>query len=204
MKMQRNFTFLFVHLVLTSVNCKLSVMTISAWNNYGVVEKFYKSVSQNVPSAEKHWFVADTPESTDSRIDTIRQKANAHHIQILTVEDVKKYMPYSPYELAIRYDMVCFNTAIKPHVFKYLFKEGYSKVIFFDPDCVIYNPLDDLIRNFISVYLCTEKKCDNNQNSSNDYEYINNSPPFPYGDVGHGRDKRIYASTAFRFVRFGG
>ena len=124
---------------------KISVMTISAWNNYGVVQKFFESVSEKIPQSSKHWFIADRPDEFDSRIRNIKTDATQRGINILTLHDVQTYMDFSPYELAFRYNLVCFNTAIKPHVFNYLFKTGYSKVLFFDPDIVIYNPLNELL-----------------------------------------------------------
>lgn len=146
--MRANFKIRFILLCVPHVlgfETKISVMTISAWNNYGVVEKFFESVSKNIPEADKHWFVADRPEEYDHRIYDIKKESRHNNINILTINDVKKSMNYSPYELAFRYNLVCFNTAIKPHVFKHLFKSGYNKVLFFDPDIVIYNPLNELL-----------------------------------------------------------
>lgn len=36
-------------------------------------------------------------------------------------------VPFDAMELAFRYDIVCFNTAIKPWVFKLLFARGYER-----------------------------------------------------------------------------
>jgi len=40
------------------------------------------------------------------------------------------------------YDMIEFNTALKPFFINYLFNKGYEKVIYLDPDIYVYNRLD--------------------------------------------------------------
>ena len=46
---------------------------------------------------------------------------------------------------AFAYDVMEFNTAIKPSVMLRLFERGYRKVIYFDPDIALYRRLDDLL-----------------------------------------------------------
>ncbi len=47
--------------------------------------------------------------------------------------------------LTFRYEIVELNTAVKPFLFEYLFKvHGLDRVAYFDPDMVLYAPLDDL------------------------------------------------------------
>lgn len=48
--------------------------------------------------------------------------------------------------MAFKYDIVEFNTAIKPFGIKYLFGKGYKKVIYFDPDIRLYHDLQDLFQ----------------------------------------------------------
>jgi hypothetical protein len=44
-----------------------------------------------------------------------------------------------------QYSLLEINTAIKPFVFELLFKRGFEKVIYFDPDIAIYSSLEDMI-----------------------------------------------------------
>lgn len=49
-------------------------------------------------------------------------------------------------QLALKYNIIEFNTAVKPLVFQYFISRGESdKVIYFDPDICIYNKLDPVI-----------------------------------------------------------
>lgn len=47
-------------------------------------------------------------------------------------------------EMAFRYDVIEFNTSIKPFCFNKLFGEGYEKVIYLDPDIYVVNPLTEI------------------------------------------------------------
>ena len=45
-------------------------------------------------------------------------------------------------QMSFAYDIVEFNTAVKPFFIKYLFDKGYRKVIYIDPDILVCNRLD--------------------------------------------------------------
>ncbi|OFW35613.1 MAG: hypothetical protein A2074_04115 [Candidatus Aquicultor primus] len=46
--------------------------------------------------------------------------------------------------MAMQYDIMEFNTSIKPSCFAYLFAKKYKKVLYLDPDIQVYRPLDQL------------------------------------------------------------
>ncbi|MEI9919619.1 MAG: hypothetical protein WDO14_12575 [Bacteroidota bacterium] len=56
-------------------------------------------------------------------------------------------------DMAFKYNVTEFCTAVKPFCFDYLFRKGYTKAIYFDPDIYVLNSLDgifnDLDNNFI-------------------------------------------------------
>ncbi|SEM71289.1 hypothetical protein SAMN05192574_101560 [Mucilaginibacter gossypiicola] len=60
-------------------------------------------------------------------------------------------------ELSFKYNLVEFCTALKPFCFKYLMDFlGYGKVIYFDPDILVYNSLDSIYEKLdTSVMLLT-------------------------------------------------
>ena len=57
-------------------------------------------------------------------------------------------------EMAFKYDVVEFSTAIKPFAIKKLFNEGYDKVCYLDPDIYVKNSLDyifDTLNTYSSI-----------------------------------------------------
>lgn len=66
-------------------------------------------------------------------------------------------------EMKYKYDLVEFNTSIKPFVFKKLFSKGYKKIIYFDPDIYVYSSLSPLLEilNNYSVALTPHRTCAN-------------------------------------------
>jgi glycosyltransferase involved in cell wall biosynthesis len=50
----------------------------------------------------------------------------------------------SPRQFCFRYTLLELNTAVKPWMFAYLFERGYDRVIYFDPDIVLYSRLEEI------------------------------------------------------------
>lgn len=44
--------------------------------------------------------------------------------------------------MTFKYDVVEFNTAVKPFFFSYLLERGYKKIIYFDPDIMLFQRVD--------------------------------------------------------------
>jgi len=129
-----------------------AVFTISAWNNWAVVQAFFESLLTHNPWLERAvWFIADRSDHPDpackeilAAFAALRKRHTSTFIQVLSLEEVAHYMPFSPMELAFRYALKTFNTAIKPHVFQYLFRMGSDYVLYFDPDVHFYSDLDEV------------------------------------------------------------
>ncbi|MEA2489458.1 MAG: hypothetical protein QOH21_1250 [Acidobacteriota bacterium] len=49
-----------------------------------------------------------------------------------------------PRRFCFRYTLLELNTAVKPWMFAYLFARGYDRVVYLDPDIVVYSPLAEL------------------------------------------------------------
>ncbi|QHS52984.1 group 1 glycosyl transferase [Edaphobacter sp. 12200R-103] len=60
-------------------------------------------------------------------------------IQVLAIEELGLPAFQS---LAFKYDILELNTGVKPSYLKYLFALGADKVIYFDPDIYIFNPVE--------------------------------------------------------------
>lgn len=50
-------------------------------------------------------------------------------------------------QMAFKYDVIEFNTSIKPFVINYLFDKGYEKVVYLDPDTYVFDSLDYVFDN---------------------------------------------------------
>lgn len=48
-------------------------------------------------------------------------------------------------EFAFRYDIMEFNTAVKPFMFRALLARGHDAVLYFDPDIEVFAPLEDVL-----------------------------------------------------------
>ena len=128
------------------------VVTISSWNNLGFVEVFLRSVLQHNPRLTcVAWAIADNAAMSHplltkvrSRVDMLRTKWQRVSFSLITLRHLRRAMKYDPLELAFRYTRKEFNTAIKPHVFTYLFSTGARRVMYFDPDCLLYSHLDEI------------------------------------------------------------
>ncbi|KAH8081719.1 glycosyl transferase [Aureococcus anophagefferens] len=93
-------------------------------------KELWKGTAAFTISAFNNWGVERYP-ATDLRLESL--------------DDVTKTMAYDARELAFRYDLKCFNTAVKPHVFRMLFGRGYRSVLYFDPDIHFYADFDEVL-----------------------------------------------------------
>ncbi len=64
----------------------------------------------------------------------------------LPIPDLKKFI--------FRYTILELNTAIKPYIISALFQQGYTKVIYFDPDIRIYRPIEEMLALLDSAIRC--------------------------------------------------
>eukprot|EP00439_Symbiodinium_sp_Y106_P022543 s5396_g2.t2 len=134
------------------------LLTISAFNNYGFVSAFLKRVEVLHPEMRYVWAVADNhkPLGWASGPNGPNGKREQLHLQLLrdfpsrwqlaTLDQLQPYMPFSYAEIAFRYNMQCFNTAIKPAAIKFMFQKlGCHKVLYVDNDIWIMQPLTAVI-----------------------------------------------------------
>lgn len=104
-------------------NC---VFTICAKNFLPYAFSLEKSIKQFEPNIDFYIFLADEPN------DSITQK----NIIYLNNDWIPNYI-----NMAFKYDVIEFSTSIKPFCFNYLNKLNYEKIIYFDPDILIFDSL---------------------------------------------------------------
>lgn len=114
--------------------------TISAFNNYGFVKSFLSRVEALHPDITcLIWVVADNRQVWGAQADKSLPSKILDDLpkrwHSVMVEELQPHMNFSFLELAFRYDLQCFNTAIKPAAFKFIFdRYKPSKILYFDND----------------------------------------------------------------------
>lgn len=115
------------------MNC---TFTICAKNYLAQALTLRESFLKHNPSLNFYIFLAD-------KIDGVEDVEG-----VVTLD--KSWIP-DWVNMAYKYDVIEFNTSIKPFCFGKLFKKGYEKVIYLDPDIYVTRPLD-------FIYKCLNDK----------------------------------------------
>lgn len=79
------------------------------------------------------------------------QELNKKGVDIRCFLAIQKHINVDLNQMLINYDILEMNTAIKPFVIEYLFKENYEKVIYLDPDIYFKNKItkvENLLNDF--------------------------------------------------------
>ena len=112
----------------------IAVFTIASKNYFALARTFLDSVKKVHPSGVSlYLFLADEGG------DVLPNEAGPFQIveaKDLPIPDFKR--------MAFQYDIMEFNTAIKPFCFNYLFSKGHTKALYFDPDIMVFRPLDQV------------------------------------------------------------
>lgn len=112
-----------------------AVFTIVAKNYIGLAQIERDSVLRYSPDVDFHIFVADEselPAPSDSPI----------HVSRHTLD----YEETEWTDMAFKYNLTEFCTAIKPACFQYLFRQGYQRVVFIDPDIYAFSSFAPLFQ----------------------------------------------------------
>lgn len=108
---------------------KTAVLTICSRNYLGQALTLKESVIKHSPNYDFYLFLADEPGD-------ISQKG----IVILNDDIVPDWRT-----MAFKYDVIEFNTCIKPFCIEFLFKKGYAQVLYIDPDIYLFDNLDSVV-----------------------------------------------------------
>lgn len=97
--------------------------TICSNNYFAYARTLFQSLARSGVDGDLHCFLAD--DFTD------RPRVEGFGFTVTAVNDCD--IP-TLWDMAFRYNVVEFNTAIKPFCVSYLFRKGYTRVIYVDPD----------------------------------------------------------------------
>lgn len=111
---------------------KLCIVTIVSGNYLAYAKVLSESVRQNAPEAEFRVLVVDRPSSD---IDIAAKESGLHltYATELGILDIER--------IAYKYDIMELNTALKPTFLKRAFSDGFTHVIYLDPDIQLFAPI---------------------------------------------------------------
>lgn len=115
---------------------RIAFFSICAKNYLAYVRTLFASVRRSYPDVDLHLILSDRIDGTFDPAAEIMTVVEAEDLGIDDLDD-----------MAFRYDVTEFATAIKPHAFLYLFEKfAYDAVIFLDPDIFVTAPLTEVHR----------------------------------------------------------
>lgn len=141
-----------------------TAFTIVAKNYIGLAKVLRKSINIHNPEVKFLIFVADEPDEN-------YKGENG----VLFAKDVVDISQTKWKEMAFKYDITEFCTAIKPFCFKYMMGiDGTESVMYFDPDIYVFNSLDCLYEKLDKhSILLVPHIVQANLNNNNDIVFLN-------------------------------
>ena len=115
---------------------KQCAFTIVAKNYIGLGQILGKSLRRHNPEIDFHIYVADEF--------TTKPEALPKEVIIAKEQLSTSIAPEQWTEMAFKYDLTEFCTAIKPFCFEHAFSLGYDKVYYFDPDIFVFAPITEI------------------------------------------------------------
>ena len=111
---------------------KKCAFTIVAKNYIGLGRILGTSLQRLHNDVDFRIFVADT---FDDQTPSLPQ-------DVVIVKHLQLYSEAEWTDMAFKYDLTEFCTAIKPACFEHLFNLGYEQAVYFDPDIYIFSPIN--------------------------------------------------------------
>ncbi len=111
-----------------------AIFTIASKNYLAYVRTLLQSVHEHHADVDCYCFLAD---EIQGELDPVLENYSLVEARDLGIPDF--------ISMTFKYDIVEFNTAIKPFSFKYLLEKGYEKIIYFDPDIMLFSSAEPLL-----------------------------------------------------------
>jgi hypothetical protein len=135
--------------VKSTVNQKSCIITISAYNNFGFVIALFKSVSASNRELSRCfvWVAADRQLSTfEKAMSNVDKITKGLGIKVVTTHDLQKCVPFPLEEIAFKYDLAQYSSAIKPWAILWTFQNlKTTSVIFLDNDIWVSGSLQPIL-----------------------------------------------------------
>lgn len=115
---------------------KRAICTIASLNYFAQVKNLSRSIKKYHEDLDVFILIVDKMSgNVEKEITSHNDRYNVVYLEELQIDNLE--------ELAFKYDIMEFNTALKPIFMKYLFtKRNYKSVIYIDPDIQLFNKLD--------------------------------------------------------------
>lgn len=115
-------------------NC---AFTICATNYIGLAKVLERSIRSHYQEVDFYIIVADEP--GESLVNSLEDNVIIAKDALNSTYSEEKWN-----DMAFKYDLTEFCTAIKPASIKYLFEKGYEKCIYFDPDIFVFSSISGI------------------------------------------------------------
>lgn len=109
------------------------IFTIASRNYTHATRTLMEGVERHAPAAHRVLALCDERQDFDFSRDNFE------------VLDLASLVLPERAHFLFQYSLLELNTAIKPHVIAELFRRGFEKVIYFDPDIAIHSSLEDML-----------------------------------------------------------
>ncbi|MFA7282178.1 MAG: glycosyltransferase [Sterolibacterium sp.] len=117
----------------------IAIITIVSSNYLHFARTLMQSVAGQHPEADRYCLMVDRDSSHARKLSAEFQVIELSEIGLPDGDD-----------FLFQYNILELNTAVKPWAIASLFDRGYQRVIYIDPDIVLFRPLEDVSRAFES------------------------------------------------------
>ena len=122
---------------MTANNSKRAIVTICSGNYFPYARILLSSLQTYHPEASLFLCLADKPNKVELKLPKV-EIIPAEHLNIPNFDD-----------FAFRYDIMEFNTAVKPFVMQWLIEDrGFEEVVYLDPDIELFAPMNPVFEAF--------------------------------------------------------
>ena len=111
-------------------NNKEALFTIASKNYISFVRTVLNSVKKHNGGIDLYFLLAD---ESDGYFDKTQENFRVVEARELRIQNYK--------QMTFRYNIIEFNTSLKPFFIEYLLDKGYEKIIYLDPDIMVFDKL---------------------------------------------------------------